>query len=178
MFMAVFTRALVLARWIQAKYSNAALLLSQLLPDHISGIFLGRGGGTRFCAVMHATCPSRLILLYLEHALEFAVHLSRLFQFRWVWTFRVLLMLSSPNAYLIIARISVTLFPRFRQILIHREIASLLQIKGGKKSARLPTCVKFCTDGSSSPGNYTYICCDIRPVLGNDRQRSNHTPTM
>jgi hypothetical protein len=45
-----------------------------------------------------------------EHALGFAVHLSRLFQSPRVWTFRERLMLSSPNAYLIIARVSVGFF--------------------------------------------------------------------
>lgn len=63
MFMAVFTRALVLARWIQATHSHAALLLSQLLPDHLRGLIFG--GGTHFCAVLYDTCPSRLTLLYL-----------------------------------------------------------------------------------------------------------------
>jgi hypothetical protein len=59
----------------------------------------------------------------------------------------VRLMLPSPNACLI----SVALFPRFAQHLmlflcrIHREIASRLQIKGRKKSARPPSCVKYCT---------------------------------
>jgi hypothetical protein len=35
------------------------------------------------------------------------------FLYRWVWTFHVQLMLSSPNACLIIPRLSVPLFPRF-----------------------------------------------------------------
>jgi hypothetical protein len=51
-----------------------------------------------------------------EHALGFALHLSRNFQSRLVWTFHVRLMLSSPNACLIIARDSVAIFPRFAQI--------------------------------------------------------------
>jgi hypothetical protein len=54
-----------------------------------------------------------------EHALDFAFHLSRLFRSRWFWTFRVQLMLSSPNACLIISRISVALSPRFAQRLMH-----------------------------------------------------------
>jgi hypothetical protein len=60
------------------------------------------------------------------------------------------LMLSSPNACLIIARVSVALFPRLAQKLklflcqIHRKIASWLQIRGRKISARPPSCVKFC----------------------------------
>jgi hypothetical protein len=64
-----------------------------------------------------------------EHALDFALHLSHLFGLKWVWTFGASLMLSSPNARLIIARISVTFFPRFAQYLthtccwVHRETA-------------------------------------------------------
>jgi hypothetical protein len=55
-----------------------------------------------------------------EHALDFALHLSRLFRFilnrechlnTSVW-----LMLSSPNACLIIARVSVALFPDLHKI--------------------------------------------------------------
>jgi hypothetical protein len=50
--------------------------------------------------------------------LDFALHLSHLFQSRWVRTFHVRLMLSSQNACLIIARVSVALFPRFVQNLM------------------------------------------------------------
>jgi hypothetical protein len=59
-----------------------------------------------------------------EHALEFALHLSHLFPSRWVWTFRVRLVLPSPTACLIIPRVSVALFPRFAQncILFLRQI--------------------------------------------------------
>jgi hypothetical protein len=53
-----------------------------------------------------------------EHALDFALTQSRLFGSRWVWTFGVRLMLFSPSAYLIIARVSVTVFPRFVQLLM------------------------------------------------------------
>jgi hypothetical protein len=66
-----------------------------------------------------------------EHALDFfSLQLSRLFQCRWVWTFLLQLMLSSPNACLIISRVSVPHFPRYVQKLmlflcwIHPEIAS------------------------------------------------------
>jgi hypothetical protein len=65
-----------------------------------------------------------------EHALDFAFHLSHIFRSRRVWTFSVQHMLSSLNACLIIARVSVALFPRFSQNLmlflcrIHRKIAS------------------------------------------------------
>jgi hypothetical protein len=70
-----------------------------------------------------------------EHALDFASHLYRLFRSRWVWTFRVRLMLSFPNACLIIVRVS--LFPRYPQNImlllcwIHRKIASgqILKLK-------------------------------------------------
>jgi hypothetical protein len=51
-----------------------------------------------------------------EHALDFILHLSH--RSRWGWTFRVLLMLSSPNVCLIIARVSIALFPRFAQNLM------------------------------------------------------------
>jgi hypothetical protein len=44
---------------------------------------------------------------------DFALHLYRHFRSWWVWTFHVWLMLSSTNACLIIARVSVALFPRF-----------------------------------------------------------------
>jgi hypothetical protein len=47
-----------------------------------------------------------------EHALDFSF-LSRLFRSRWVWTLCVRLMLSSPNACLISAGVSVEIFTRF-----------------------------------------------------------------
>jgi hypothetical protein len=50
-----------------------------------------------------------------QHALDFALHLSRHFWSSSVWTFHVWLMLSSPNTYLIIVRVSVPYFPRFAQ---------------------------------------------------------------
>jgi hypothetical protein len=65
-----------------------------------------------------------------EYALDFALQLSRLFRPLWVFTFRVRLMCFSPNACLIIASISVALFPGLAQNLmlflcqVHREIAS------------------------------------------------------
>jgi hypothetical protein len=65
-----------------------------------------------------------------EHALGFALYHSCLLWFWWVWTFCVQLMLSFPKTCLIIARVSVTLFPRFAQNLmlflcwVHCEIAS------------------------------------------------------
>jgi hypothetical protein len=65
-----------------------------------------------------------------EHSLHFTLHLSRLFCSRWVWTFRIRLVLSSPNASLITVRVSVAFFPWFAQNLmlfpcrIKREIAS------------------------------------------------------
>jgi hypothetical protein len=61
---------------------------------------------------------------------DFALHFSRSFRSRWVSTFRVRLMHSYPNPCLINARVSVPLFPRFEQNLmhtccqIHREIAA------------------------------------------------------
>jgi hypothetical protein len=48
-------------------------------------------------------------------ALDFALHLFRPFRSRWVWTFRVRIMLSFPYACIIIASVSVALFPRFAQ---------------------------------------------------------------
>jgi hypothetical protein len=102
---------------------------------------------------------------------------------QWLWTFSVQLMISSLNDCLLIASISMALFLRSAQDLIflrqiHCKIA-WLQIKGCKKSARLPSCVTYCTpvlkiclvllstiesryynccaDGSSSPGNYRYV---------------------
>jgi hypothetical protein len=56
--------------------------------------------------------------------------LSRLYRSRWVWTSSVRLMLPSPNACLIIAKVSVALFSNFVQNLmlflcrIRQEIAS------------------------------------------------------
>jgi hypothetical protein len=53
------------------------------------------------------------------------------FRSGWVWIFRVRLMLTSLNTYLMIARVSIALLPRFAQTLmlflchIHREIARL-----------------------------------------------------
>jgi hypothetical protein len=69
-----------------------------------------------------------------EHSLGFAVHLSRLFRSALNrgchLITRVRLLLSSPNASLILGRFSVPLFPRFAQslilflCLIHHEIIS------------------------------------------------------
>jgi hypothetical protein len=53
-----------------------------------------------------------------EHALGFAFHLFRPFSLSVNLTFYVRLMLSSPNACLIIARISVALFPKFERSLM------------------------------------------------------------
>jgi hypothetical protein len=53
-----------------------------------------------------------------EHSLGFDLHLSLLFRSRWVWIFRVWLVLSSPNACLIIGKVSVAIFPRFSQNLM------------------------------------------------------------
>jgi hypothetical protein len=62
-----------------------------------------------------------------EHALDFALHLSRLFLSQWVWAFSIQLMLSSPNACLIIARVSVSLFPRFAQICFCSFVESIVK---------------------------------------------------
>jgi hypothetical protein len=88
-----------------------------------------------------------------EHALDFALHLPRHFRSRWVCTFRVRLLLSSPNACLIIARVSVALFPRFAQNLTYtrrscvRSIAKSHQARytTPNKTTRLSSSVKFCT---------------------------------
>jgi hypothetical protein len=114
------------------------------------------------------------------HALDFALHLSRLFQSRCLF---------SPNACLIIARVSVSLILTFLQNFmlflcrINLEIASG-QTHDSKESdvdkvsasthlcdisctdsqdmlALSPTVAsRYCncyTDGSTSPGNYGYI---------------------
>jgi hypothetical protein len=52
-----------------------------------------------------------------KHAFDSPLHLFP--QSRRIWIFRVRLILSSLNARLIIARVYVTLFPRFEQNLIH-----------------------------------------------------------
>jgi hypothetical protein len=63
-----------------------------------------------------------------EYVLDFDLHQSHLFRSRRVLTFHVRLMLSTLNACLITARISVPLFPRFAQNVVlclcwvHREI--------------------------------------------------------
>jgi hypothetical protein len=90
-----------------------------------------------------------------KHALDFALHLSRLFRCRWVWTFHVWLMLSSPNACLIIAWFSVALFPTFTQNLMlfllldpswnRIRAHTRPKIKGIKKSANPTSCVEVCT---------------------------------
>jgi hypothetical protein len=51
-----------------------------------------------------------------EHDLDFVLHLSRFSRLWRVWTFRVRLILSSPNVYLIIARVSVALFRDLHKI--------------------------------------------------------------
>jgi hypothetical protein len=47
-----------------------------------------------------------------KNALDFVLHLSHLYRFRWVWTSCVRLIRSSLNACVIIARLSVILFLR------------------------------------------------------------------
>jgi hypothetical protein len=70
--------------------------------------------------------PARTSSLFLSmskkimsNALNFAFNLPLLFRSRRVWISRERLMLSSPNACLIIVRISVVHFPRFAQNLTH-----------------------------------------------------------
>jgi hypothetical protein len=102
-------------------------------------------------------------------------------------TFSVQLMLSSPNAYLTNARVSVTLFPSFPQNLmlflcrIPCEIASGQirdsKIKECKKLASPPSWVQFCTlipkiclVLSSTVVSHYYNCCtDGSTSLGNYR---------
>jgi hypothetical protein len=50
-----------------------------------------------------------------EHAVDLALNLSPLFRSRWLWTFRLRLMLPSPKACLIISRVFVALLSRFAQ---------------------------------------------------------------
>jgi hypothetical protein len=69
---------------------------------------------------------------YDEHAPDFALHLSRLLRSRWVWTLRVRLMLSSSNACVIIARVSVTHFPRVAQNLMHIRCRIPCEIPSGQ----------------------------------------------
>jgi hypothetical protein len=90
-----------------------------------------------------------------EPALDFALHLSCLIWSRWVWTFRLRLILSSLIACLIIGRVSFALFSeictKFDDVSILGPLRncirpdSWLQIKGHKESAHPPTCLKFCT---------------------------------
>jgi hypothetical protein len=53
-----------------------------------------------------------------ENAVGFTLQLSRHFRSRWVTTFRIGIMPPSPNACLIIARVTVSLFPKFVQNLM------------------------------------------------------------
>jgi hypothetical protein len=88
-----------------------------------------------------------------EHALDFTLHMSCLFRSPWVCTFRVRLMLSSLNAYIIIARLSEVseVCIKFDAVPLsdpsqnHIRSDTRLQIKGRKRSARPPNCMKFCT---------------------------------
>jgi hypothetical protein len=48
-----------------------------------------------------------------EHALDSAFRLSRLFRSRWVYIFRERLLVSSPNEWLIFARVSVEICTKF-----------------------------------------------------------------
>jgi hypothetical protein len=89
-----------------------------------------------------------------KDALDRAIRLFRISQSRRVWTFRVLLMLSLPNACLIIDSVSVALFPRFVQNMmlfpcrIHCDIASGQYTTPNKRTQKITTStqsVKFCT---------------------------------
>jgi hypothetical protein len=62
-----------------------------------------------------------------ENALDFSIHLSRLFRSRGVWVFRERLMLSSPKAYIIIARVSVAISPRYELILTPLAVGSIAE---------------------------------------------------
>jgi hypothetical protein len=67
-----------------------------------------------------------------EHALNFALHLPRLFRSRCVWTFGVRLMLPFRNTCLIISRVSAAMFPRFSQNLTHTRCRIHLEIAPGQ----------------------------------------------
>jgi hypothetical protein len=107
------------------------------------------------------------------------------FRSQWVWIFHVPLKLSSLNICLIIARISVALYRRFAQNLIHTHSSSVGYIgkshqtrhktpkkKGWKKSASPPSYVTLytvplryynnCIDDSTSPVNYGYTNIHIK----------------
>jgi hypothetical protein len=81
-------------------------------------------------------------------AWSWLLHLSRLFQYHWVWTFYVRLMLSSPKACLIIARVSVALFPKCALLPLdpsrnHIRRGTQLQIKGHKNQYIHPAAWNF-----------------------------------
>jgi hypothetical protein len=72
-------------------------------------------------------------------AVDFSLHLSRLFQSRWIWTFGVWLMFYSLNTWLIIIRVSIILFRYLHKIWCCSFVGSIvklhhtqLQIKGRK----------------------------------------------
>jgi hypothetical protein len=95
------------------------------------------------------------------------------FQSRWVWTSLVRPILSSPNACLIIGRVSIARFPRVAQNLmlflcrINREIASG-QIKGGENLS----CVKFCTWVPIFASTTIYNCIALLQLLFRWRHQS------
>jgi hypothetical protein len=108
-----------------------------------------------------------------EHALDFALHLSRPFRSWWVWTFSVRLMLFSPNACLVIVRVSVAHIRRLAQNLmhiwrrIHREIASRLRIKGRKYQYIHPAACHFVhwLSRYASTTGITYRCFALLQLL-------------
>jgi hypothetical protein len=97
--------------------------------------------------------------------------------------FPCVVMLSSPNACLFIARVSVTLYSKtctkFDAVLLLDPLwnrirpDTWLQIDGCKKSARPPSCLKFCTLTPkmlilSSTFTSPYNCfTDVNASLGN-----------
>jgi hypothetical protein len=92
-----------------------------------------------------------------EHAFDFALHLTRISRSNLNWAChsnnRIRLMISSLTACLIVERVSVALLQDLQKKLmlflcgIHREIASGHHhtTTNKIKSARAPSCVKFCT---------------------------------
>jgi hypothetical protein len=99
-----------------------------------------------------------------EHALEFTLRLSRPC---WIRTLRITLMFSSPNARIIIAIVSIAIFPWFAQKKLCRFFVRSIvkshhtryQMKELKKKSTPPsTCVKFCT---VSPMICQYCCLPL-----------------
>jgi hypothetical protein len=108
----VFTPPAILPRSPQLCQNGGLSVLSSMEETDKSRVDWGRQSHWTIPLMSKKTMSMLLTLLFACFVF---------FRCQWVWTFRVWLMFS-PNAVLIVARVSVALFPRFAQNLVHTTV--------------------------------------------------------